>query len=70
MADTYDIVNITPRTRSIGGGLFNNVQAVTFTTKPSGIVGAVDIPANAFTPEEVAKVVAGQAALLEAVKQL
>lgn len=70
MADTFTIDTITPRTRAAPGGQFVSVQAVTFTTKPSGLVGTVDIPSVTFTPDEVAKVIARQAALLESVKAL
>jgi hypothetical protein len=70
MADTYDIVNIAPRTRSAPGGIFTKVQEVTFTTKPSGLTGQIDIPADMFTPEHVNELVTEQARTIEAVKAL
>lgn len=70
MAATFEITAIAPRTRADAAGGFVNVQQVTFTTKPSAIVGVVDIPVAAFTPDEVNKVVERHAALLETVKAL
>lgn len=70
MAETYDIVSLQPRTRAVPGGTFQNVVTVTFVTKPNGITGMVDIPEQAFSTEEVDKVVTPKAAILEAVKNL
>lgn len=70
MAATYEIVNQVPRTRSVAGGQFSDVMVVTFTTKPSGIGGTVDIPVQTYGTAEVDKVVSARAALLEAVQAL
>lgn len=70
MAATYEIVAQTPRTRSDVGGQFSQVIEVTFRTKPSNQPGMVDIPAQMFTPEEVDRVVAQKADLIERVQAL
>lgn len=70
MADSYDIVQIAPKLRSAPGGIFTRVQEVTFTTKPSGITGQVDIDNDTFTPDTVDAAVRPAAANLEAVKHL
>lgn len=70
MADTYEIVNIAPRTRGAAGGIFVKTYEVTFTTKPSGLTGQVDIPADTFGPDEVDAAVRPIAATIEAVKHL
>ena len=70
MAAGYEIVSITPRLRNVAGSTFARVQEVTFTTKPSGLPGRVDIPDDEFDPMHVDGVVAPAAANLEAVKAL
>lgn len=70
MADTFEILNVAPRKLADAVGGLVDVQRVTFSTKPSGLIGVAEIPAAAFTPDEVAKVVGTQAALLETVKNL
>ena len=70
MADTYDIVTIQPRTRSDGGNVFRRVQEVTFRTKPSGIVGTLDVADADLSPDAVDELVKARAALLEQVKAL
>lgn len=70
MAETYEIVTVAPRTRSEPGGQFVNVQSVTFKTKPSGLTGMVDIPAQVFSATEVDRIVVPLARELEAVKNL
>lgn len=70
MAATYDIVSQTPRTRSGVAGQFSQVVEVTFRTKPSNQPGMVDIPATAYTPDEVDRIVSRQAELIETVQAL
>ncbi len=70
MADTYTIVSQVPRVRSAPGGQFTRVIEVTFTTKPSGQTGMVDIPADGYGPDTVADIVAAQAAAIERVQHL
>ena len=70
MAATFEITSITPTQRADPGQGFVNVKRITFKTKPAGVVGTVDIPESAFTVEEVDKIVAAEAALLESVKNL
>lgn len=70
MNDLFKIEGQAPATRPSPTGGFVSVMEVTFTTKKSGITGRVDIPVNAYTPEEVAKVVGNQASLLEEVAAL
>lgn len=70
MADTYKIETQRPATRAQLGGGFANVIEVVFTTKPSGIEGKVDVPATMFSPDEVDKIVAAQARVIEAVQAL
>jgi hypothetical protein len=70
MADTYEIVNSTPRVVSIGGGQFATIVTVTFKTKPGAQLGTVDVPETAFSVDEVDKLVRQKAAILEAVKNL
>lgn len=70
MADTFKIETQQPALRSRIGGGYQDVIEVTFTTKPTGIVGKVDIPVAVFSPDEVAAVVAAQAKLLESVQAL
>jgi hypothetical protein len=70
MANKFEIVDVSPKTVSGVAGGFTSVQRVTFSTKPSGVVGIVDIPVAVFTPDEVTKVVGAQADLLETVKNL
>lgn len=70
MADTYEIVSQVPRTRMLPGGQYGAVTFVTFKTKPSGIFGSVDIPAQVFSVDEVDRVVRTQAKLLEDVQAL
>lgn len=70
MADTYEIVNQKPRSRSEPGGLIQNVVAITFKTKPSGVVGIVDVPETVYSADEVDKIISAKAALLETVQNL
>lgn len=70
MADTYKIEDQTPRSARTAAGGFYDVMRVTFATKPSGIVGTVDVPISAYSTDEVDRLVRAQAALLEAVQAL
>jgi hypothetical protein len=70
MADSYDIVNINPRTRAAPGGAFTKVQEVWFKTKPSGVTGTIDIDAADFGPERVNALVAAEAANIERIRNL
>lgn len=70
MAATYEIVSQVPRTRMLPGGQYGAVSFVTFKTKPSGIIGTVDIPTQLFSVDEVDRVVSAQAQLLEQVQAL
>lgn len=70
MADTYKIEGVIPRVRSIGGGIFKQVQQVTFTTIPSGLTGTVDIDGDRFDVDTVRAAIEPLAAQLEAVKAL
>jgi hypothetical protein len=68
--DVYEIVNVTPRTRSVGGTVFQKVHEVTFQTKPDGLSGTVDVPDDEFNPQHVDEVVRARVAVLQAVKAL
>lgn len=70
MADLFKIEGQRPAKRLAVGGAITDVIEVTFTTKPSGIEGQVDVPASAYGPDEVAAIVSAQARLLEAVQAL
>lgn len=70
MSETFTIQNQVPATRNQAGGGFVPVMEITFMTKPSGIVGKVDVPDSTYTPDEVAKIVDAKARLLEAVQAL
>lgn len=70
MAATYEIVNIVDRTVSLGGGQFQNQERVTYQTKPSGLVGYVDIPAEPGWENTVDEIVTAEAAKREQVKAL
>lgn len=60
MADTYDVVSITERTRLMPGLGFVDVEDITYKTKPAGIVGTVTIAKDQATPEHVAAVIAAE----------
>lgn len=70
MSETFKIESQRPATRAKPGGGFMSVMEVTFTTKPSGIVGTVDVPDSAYTADEVARLVDAKRDLLEAVQAL
>lgn len=70
MSATFKIENQVPRMRAQVGGGFVDVMEVTFTTRPSGIVGKVDIPTSAYTADEVGTKVGAMADLLEQVQGL
>lgn len=70
VADTFKIETQQPALRRRIGGDYQDVIEIVFTTKPSGIMGKVDIPVAAFSPDEVATVIAAQAKLLESVQAL
>ncbi len=70
MADTFEIVDQTPRTRSNGGGVFSSVTEITFKTKPSGHVATIDIPNQMFNVGDVERLVAAKAAIIESVQHL
>jgi hypothetical protein len=70
MAANYVIVSQVPKTRAKPGGLFEQVMQITFTTKPSDQVGTVDVPIRMYAADEVDKIVAQQAATIEAVQHL
>lgn len=70
MAATYTITSQAPKKRAMPGGLFADVVDITFTTKPSGQPGLITIPATAFTPDEVDRLVTAAAGNIEAVQHL
>lgn len=70
MSEAFKIENQRPATRAKPGGGFVPVMEITFTTKPSGITGTVDVPDSAYMPDEVARLVGAKAALLEEVQAL
>jgi len=70
MADTYEIISQTPRTRSAVGGVFQNVTVITAKTKPSEQIFTVDIPDTVYSIDEVDKALCAKAALIEAVQKL
>jgi hypothetical protein len=70
MADNFTIVSQQPITDSTGGGTFVPAMEIRFTTKPSAVPGRVVIPLAQYTPDNVGKVVAQNAALIEQVQAL
>ena len=70
MADNYQIISQAPRVRAMPGGQFGPAISVTFETKPHKIVGTVDIPEQAYTVDEVDRLVRAKAELLEGVMSL
>lgn len=70
MNELYTIVSQVPRTIAVPGGVFSDVIVVTFTTKPSGQVGKVTIPVQAYNAQAVADQVSAQAQLLEQIQAL
>lgn len=70
MADTYDIVSITERTRLLPGVGFTDVEDVTYRTKPEGLVGTVTIEKAQATPEAIDKAITAEVARKHAIKNL
>lgn len=70
MADTYEITSINERTKLVPGMGFQEVEDITFRTKPAGIIGTVSIPKDQATPEHVAAVVSAEVDRKHQVKDL
>lgn len=70
MADTYAVTGQVPTTTVGPSGTFVETMDITFTTKPSGVVGRVAIPMSHYTPAEVDKVIVAAAATIESVQAL
>lgn len=70
MADTYDIVGIAQRVKLMPGMGFEDVEDVTFKTKPDGLVGTVTLARSQATPDAVDKAVSAEVERLHAVKHL
>lgn len=70
MADTYDITSISERVKLVPGVGFEDVEDITYRTKPGGLYGTVSIPKREATPDHVAQVVADEVARKHAVKNL
>lgn len=60
MADLYEIQGITERTQLTPGMGFEEVEEITYITKPGGIVGTVRIPKRLANPEHVAAVISAE----------
>lgn len=70
MADVYEITNQTRATDVGADGTIVPVWKVTFTSKPSGTVGSVSVPASMYSADEVDRLVRAQVAVVEAVAKL
>ena len=70
MAETYTIISQTPKMDADAAGQIVPAVEVRFTTKPSAQPGRVTIPQSQYTPDNVSKIVAAEAANIEAVQAL
>lgn len=70
MADSYDVLSITPRTKLMPGVGFEDVEDVTFRTKPDGLVSTVTLLRSQASPEAVDKAISAEVERLHAVKRL
>jgi hypothetical protein len=70
MADLYTIVGQRPMQDVGTDGTLVPAIEVTFTTKPSGVLGRVRIPAAQYSPDVVNMAVTEQARTIEAVQAL
>ena len=70
MADNYTITGQRPSSRVSPNMSIERTYEVTFTTKPSGYVGVLEIPVGQFNPDNVHQLVNAQAVNLEAVGNL
>ena len=57
MAETYDITSIVERTKLVPGMGFEDVEDITYRTKPEGLIGTVTIPKREANPEHVNAVI-------------
>lgn len=70
MADTYTITGQREQFAQGDDGRAVRVVTVTFTTKPGGVVGTVDVPKAGYSPDAVDAAVRAYAATLDAVHNL
>ena len=70
MADTYTVTGQTPVTDLSPTGTFVPAMEITFTTKPSGVMGRVRVPLAQYTPDVVDHAISVQAELIEQVQAL
>jgi len=60
VAETYEITSITERTKLVPGLGFEDVEEITYRTKPGGLIGTVSIPKREADAEHVAAVVSAE----------
>lgn len=70
MADTYDITSISERTKLVQGAGFEEVEDITYRTKPDGLIGTVSIVRRDATPEAVDKAIRDEVDRKHALKHL
>ena len=70
MADTYDINDQRTRMTAAPGGVFKRVTDITYTTKPSGVIGVVTLDTADPTVDDVDAAVTPAAAEKERIAHL
>jgi hypothetical protein len=70
LSANYTITHQVPVTDSVPGGTFVPAMEITFTTKPSDVVGRVRVPMSRYTTDEVDRIVGDQAEIIERVQAL
>lgn len=68
--ELYAVTSQTQITDLSPGGQVVPAMQVSFTTKPSGIEGRVNVPISAYSAEEVDRLIRAQVAVIEAVQAL